>query len=98
VRGSGLDILVFKPMGEKSKNFYAEVPVNMKVSGGFESFYIFCQKVGGMSRIVNINGLDLSSKRDKQGNVMLTANFMATTFRFIAEAKTKAIKKQRKGR
>lgn len=94
---SGLDILIFKPMGEKKKDFYAEVPVNMRVSSGFESLYAFCQKVGSMSRIVNIGGLNISSSKDKQGDIVLTSNFMATTFRFISEGDRKAEKGQ-KGR
>ncbi|MFQ5585450.1 MAG: type 4a pilus biogenesis protein PilO [Thermodesulfobacteriota bacterium] len=93
---SGLEILVFKPSGERAKGFYAEVPVSMKVNAEFKSFYTFCQKVGTMSRIVNIDNLSIVSKQDKGGSVVLRADFMATTFRFIPEGETKGRRGKKK--
>jgi type IV pilus assembly protein PilO len=95
-KDSGLDILVFKPSGEKSKGFYAEVPVKMQVKSEFKSFYTFCKKVGALPRIVNIEGLNIASKEEKDGTVLLSASFMATTFRFLPEGQIKKKKGKRK--
>ncbi len=95
-KDSGLDILVFKPSGEKSKGFYAEVPVKMQVKSEFKSFYTFCKKVGELPRIVNIEGLNIASKEEKDGTVLLSASFTATTFRFVPEGQIK--KKKKKGK
>jgi len=94
-RDSGLDILVFKPSGERSKGFYAEVPVKMQVKSEFKSFYNFCKKIGELPRIVNIENLNVKSKADRDGTVLLSASFMATTFRFVPEGQ---LKKKKKGK
>ncbi|MFQ5329266.1 MAG: type 4a pilus biogenesis protein PilO [Thermodesulfobacteriota bacterium] len=96
-RESGLDILVFQPSGERSKGFYAEVPIKMQVTSEFKSFYTFCKKVGELPRIVNIENLNISSKEDRGGTVLLSASFMATTFRFVPDGqiKKKGKKKRR---
>jgi len=84
---AGLDILVFKPAAERPKGFYAEVPIKMKVKAEFESFYAFCQKVGGLSRIVNIENLSAAARQGAGGGTQLGVDFMVTTFRFIPEGK-----------
>jgi type IV pilus assembly protein PilO len=95
-KDSGLEILVFKPSGEKLKGFYAEVPVKMQVKSEFKSFYTFCKKVGELPRIVNITDVSISSKEAKDGTVLLSSSFMATTFRFVPESQI--MKKKKKGK
>lgn len=80
---AGLKILLFKPEREVKRGFYAEVPVNMKIEGRYESLYNFSLKVANLPRIVNISGMDVQSLGHKNKVPVLTASFMATTFRFI---------------
>lgn len=80
---AGLKILLFKPERENKKGFYAEVPVTMTVEGRFESLYDFSDKVGKLSRIVNISGMDIISLGHRNRVPYLKANFTSTTFRFI---------------
>lgn len=84
-RKAGLKILLFKPLAEVPKGFYAEVPVKMTVEGSFESLFLFTHKVGKLPRIVNISGItiDLPRKQLTSRKPTLTASFIATTFRFI---------------
>ena len=84
-RKAGLKILLFKPLAEVPKGFYAEVPVKMTVEGSFESLFLFTDKVGKFSRIVNISGItiDLPRQQLTDRKPTLTASFIATTFRFI---------------
>jgi len=90
-----LDILTFKPGKETPKGFYAEVTIDMKVEGNFNSVILFFEKVANLPRIVNINALNVTSGKEIRGEVMLTAQFLATTFKFLAqpEAKPEAKKK-----
>jgi len=80
---AGLKILLFKPEREVKKGFYAEVPVKMKIEGRYESLYNFSLKVANLPRIVNISGMDINSLGHKNKVPVLSASFVATTFRFI---------------
>lgn len=81
-----LDILTFKPGKETPKGFYAEVTIDMKVDGNFNSIIPFFEKVASLPRIVNINGLTVTSGKEVRGDIMLSATFVATTFKFLAQA------------
>lgn len=85
-----LDVLTFKPGKETPKGFYAELTIDMRVEGGYGSIISFFEKVAGLPRIVNINALNISSGKEARGDIMLSATFLATTFKFLpqpAEAK-----------
>lgn len=81
-RSSGLDFLLFRPKPEVPKDFYAEVPVDIAVSGTFYNVADFFVAVGKLPRIVNINNVSISDI--KQGErTTLRVNCLATTFRFL---------------
>ncbi|MBI5874454.1 MAG: type 4a pilus biogenesis protein PilO [Deltaproteobacteria bacterium] len=88
-RGSRLDILTFKPGKETAKGFYAEVTIDMKVEGGYGSLFSFFEKVAELPRIVNINGLNITSGKEVRGDIMLSAAFTATTFKFLSQPEAK---------
>jgi len=79
---SGLEFLLFQPQGDVNKNFYAEIPVSIRVRGGYHNVAQFFDKVANLSRIVNIRNIQMS--RDKDG--ALTTGCEAVTYKFI-EAK-----------
>lgn len=79
---SGLEFLLFQPQGDVNKNFYAEIPVSIRVRGGYHNVAQFFDKVANLSRIVNIRNIQIS--RDKDG--ALTTACEAVTYKFI-EAK-----------
>lgn len=82
---SGLEILLFKPGGEIVRGFYADVPVDMKVQGGYEGILLFFKKVSALQRIVNISRFSIGDGKESDGNIILTASFVATTFRYLKE-------------
>lgn len=81
---AGLKILIFRPGVEVPKGFYAEVPVSMTVEGKFEGLHDFTKKVAVLPRIVNVGSMNIVSKGHVNNVPMLKADFVATTFRFIA--------------
>lgn len=87
---SGLEILVFKPGASVPKGFYAEIPVDMKVEGRYESLVLFFEKVGGLPRIVNLSGVNIGGAKDVKGEIFLTSDFKATTFMFLEGAERPA--------
>ncbi len=85
-RDKGLEILRFKPAGETSKDFYAEVPVSLKLVGSYHQAAAFFDAVSHMKRIVNIQGLSLGSAKKVDGKTTLAVACNAITFRFIDKA------------
>jgi len=86
--GAGLDFLLFKPKPEQPKDFYSEVPVDITVSGSFNSVANFFVAVGNLPRIVNINNVSVSDIKDMGGRTMMKVNCLATTFRFLEKKET----------
>src|SRR5207249_1848196 len=77
----GLDFLLFRPMPEVARDFYAEVPVEISVMGDYHTVALFFSKIGQLKRIVNIQNVGLSGPNEKNGKILLTVNGQAVTFR-----------------
>ncbi|MBI5047325.1 MAG: type 4a pilus biogenesis protein PilO [Deltaproteobacteria bacterium] len=84
-KAARLEVLTFKPGKEVSKGFYAEVTIDMKVEGGYNNILSFFEKVASLPRIVNISGLNITSGKEVRGDIMLSATFVATTFKFLPQ-------------
>lgn len=82
-KDSGLDVRTFKPGGEVSKGFFAEVPADLQLQGSYHEVAQFAEAVGGLSRIVNLSNLRMSSPKVAGGDVELQINAKVTTFRFV---------------
>ncbi|RJO63406.1 MAG: hypothetical protein C4523_20475 [Myxococcales bacterium] len=87
---AGLEIMSFQPTPEIPQDFYAKVPVQLKIRGTFSEVTNFFDAVSKLSRIVNISGigmkLDLTGGKDAANKKLLTTQCTATTFRFIPQA------------
>jgi type IV pilus assembly protein PilO len=90
-RESGLDILLFRPRAENFQEFYAEIPVDIVVRGGFFSAVNVFDEVGKLNRLVNINNIDLKSPKVAGDQVVLDISTLATTYRFLDEAERKKV-------
>jgi type IV pilus assembly protein PilO len=92
-KNAGLDFLVFKPRGEVSKDFYAEVPVDITVSGSYFSVANFFAAVANLPRIVNISSVVFSDIKNVNNRMMTKVTCLATTFRFLDKKEIKDDKK-----
>mgnify|MGYP006287039013 FL=1 len=96
-RLSGLDFLLFQPNREITRDFYAEIPVKINVSGGYHNLALFFDKVARLSRIVNISDINIVHTKSTKGKqTVLKASCTATTYRFIEEESRKNDKKKKK--
>ena len=86
VKESGLDILIFRPRAENIQEFYAEIPVDIVVRGGFHNVATFFDEVGRLNRLVNIANIELRNPKTKEDQVIMEVSTVATTFRFLDEA------------
>ena len=91
----GLEFLLFEPKPEKKKEFYAEIPVAMNIKGDYHNLALFFDQVARLSRIVNIQNIQMSSAKDKNSQD-LNVKCMAVTYKFIEASAKKSKKKKKK--
>ena len=85
--GRGLQFELFKPASaEIMSDFYAELPIQIKVVGNYHDIGAFASDVSQLSRIVTLNNLGLSA--DKDGTLIMDAT--ARTFRYLDEEEVAA--------
>jgi type IV pilus assembly protein PilO len=83
---TGLDFLLFRPAPEVNKEFYAEIPVEIKVKGTYKDVAIFFDRVGKLPRIVNISAVTMEGAKEVHGHWEIITSCTATTFKFIERA------------
>ncbi len=82
---AGLEFLLFQPKPEVPKDFYAEIPVDINVSGSYHQVAIFFDKVANLPRIVNIRDVKMAPQSQKENNA-LTTSCQAVTYKFMESA------------
>lgn len=80
---AGLEFLLFKPGQPTPKDFYAEVPLDLQMVGGYHDLATFFDKVGRLPRIVTIEDIDFGSAKPGPGGIRLTVSCRAVTFKFL---------------
>lgn len=92
-KSAGLDFLTFRPKAEVPKDFYADVPVDIVVSGSYFSVANFFAAVANLPRIVNITNVTFSDIKSVNNRMMTKVTCLATTFRFLDKKEIKDDKK-----
>ena len=78
--GRGLQFELFKPAGaEMRREFYAELPIDVKVTGTYHDMGAFASDVGQLSRIVTLKDVSITTSKDG----ILTMDAIARTFRYL---------------
>ncbi len=87
--GRGLQFELFKPAAQETlTEFYAELPVTVKVTGDYHDIGAFASDVGRLSRIVLLSDLKVTSDKN-----VLTLETTAKTFRYLDEDEVAAQQK-----
>jgi len=91
--GRGLQFELFRPAAtEMRRDFYAELPITVKVTGNYHDMGAFASDVGQLSRIVTLN--DVSILAGSDGN--LTMDAIARTFRYLDDDEVAAQRRSAK--
>jgi type IV pilus assembly protein PilO len=91
--GRGLQFELFKPAAEETvKDFYAELPITIRVTGSYHDIGAFASDIGKLSRIVTLNDISLSANKD--GSLVMDAT--AKTFRYLDEEELAAQRRKEK--
>ncbi len=81
---AGLEFELFQPQGEVPKDFYAELPIKIKVVGDYHEFGEFVSGLAALPRIVTIHNVQISPRKGRSGSLLLEAT--ARTYRYLDEA------------
>lgn len=88
-KSAGLDFLIFRPKGEIARDFYADVPVDIVISGSYYSVANFFAAVANLPRIVNITNVVFTDIKSVNNRMMTKVTCLATTFRFLDKKEIK---------
>lgn len=96
--GRGLQFELFKPGQVQVKNYYAELPITIRVSGRYHDIGAFAADVANLSRIVTLQNVSILPVGSKESPNLLVMDASAHTYRYldtseIAEQKAAAAQK-----
>jgi type IV pilus assembly protein PilO len=90
--GRGLQFELFKPGQVVVKDYYAELPISVKVSGRYHDMGAFAGDIANLSRIVTLHNLNITSApKDSAGALSMEAT--ARTYRYLDQNEVEEIKK-----
>ena len=81
---SGLEIELFKPEGLIPKDFYAEYPIKLRVTGRYHQFAQFVSGVAALPRIVTLQDIQIEPA-EKDSGVKLAMELTAVTYQYLDE-------------
>ncbi|TDM08547.1 MAG: pilus assembly protein PilO [Ideonella sp. MAG2] len=95
--GRGLQFESFKPGQVVVKDYYAELPIAIKVTGKYHDVGAFAGDVANLSRIVTLHNINIAPGSKETGTGSLSMEAMARTYRYldpaeVAEVKRNAVK------
>ena len=94
---SGLEIEFFKPEGLIPKEFYAEFPIKLKVTGRYHEFARFVSGVAALPRIVTLKEIKIEPADKQKGGVNLVMEVTAVTYQYLDESEAENAAPSNKG-
>lgn len=89
--GRGLQFELFRPGSVVVKDYYAELPISIRVSGRYHDIGAFAADIANLSRIVTLHNLAISTTNNPSGNLGMEAT--ARTYRYLDAAELDANRK-----
>jgi type IV pilus assembly protein PilO len=86
---AGLEEKLFQPQGEQKKDFYAELPIKISLTGSYHQFGEFVSGIAALPRIVTLHDIEIKSV-NKDAYDQLTLDLTAKTYRYLDEEEIQA--------
>ena len=90
--GRGLEFDLFKPGQETVADFYAEMPIQIKIKGNYHDVGAFATDISKLSRIVTLNDLNILPLNKDVKDSVLTMEATAKTYRYLDSSEIAAKK------
>jgi len=92
---AGLQERLFEPGAESRKDFYAELPIKIQLTGGYHEFGLFVSGIAALPRIVTLHNIEITRSNTRGSGAVrgrappptdnLTLNLTAKTYRYLDE-------------
>jgi type IV pilus assembly protein PilO len=92
---AGLQQQLFQPMPQQNKDFYAELPIKIRLTGSYHQFGDFVSGIAALPRIVTLHDVDIK-QAGKGGNDQLQLDVTAKTYRYLDEEELQAVEAERR--
>ena len=89
--GRGLQFELFRPGQVVIKDYYAELPISIRVTGRYHDIGSFAGDIANLSRIVTLHNMNLVTGKDLSG--ILTMEAIARTYRYLDPAEIEEVRK-----
>jgi type IV pilus assembly protein PilO len=83
--GAGLEQRLFQPGQQIMKDFYAELPIKMRLTGTYHSIGAFVSGIAALPRIVTLHDVEITSASKERGVDQLQLDVTAKTYRYLDE-------------
>ena len=92
---AGLQQQLFQPMPQQNKDFYAELPIKIRLTGSYHQFGDFVSGIAALPRIVTLHDVDIK-QTGKGSNDQLQLDVTAKTYRYLDEEELQAVEAERR--
>src|SRR3984885_5180486 len=92
---AGLSEKLFQPQPEVKKDFYAELPIKIRLSGSYHQFGEFVSGIAALPRIVTLHDIDIKPD-NKDAYDQLSLQLTAKTYRYLDEEEVAAAEANKK--
>jgi len=83
---AGLEEKLFQPTGQVNKDFYAEVPIKIRLTGSYHSIGAFVSGIAALPRIVTLHDIQITPLGAKGGSDQLQLDVVAKTYKYLDDA------------
>ena len=95
--GAGLDEKLFQPGAELKQDFYAELPIKIRLTGSYHEFGNFVSGIAALPRIVTLHDIQIQPELQKSaGTDQLVLDLTAKTYRYLEDDEMSPDSKQGK--
>ncbi len=91
---AGLDQKLFQPSAQNIRDFYAELPIKMRLTGSFHSIGAFVSGIAALPRIVTLHDVEITQTSKSAGSDQLQLDVTAKTYRYLDEEEQAAAQPQ----
>jgi type IV pilus assembly protein PilO len=92
--GAGLEEKLFQPADESKKDFYAELPIKIRLTGTYHQMGEFVSGIAALPRIVTLDGITIKPE-NKDTYDYLSLELTAKTYRYLDDAEVAAAEKSK---
>jgi type IV pilus assembly protein PilO len=95
---SGLNQELFQPLPAESRDFYAQVPIKIRLTGNFHQLGEFVSGIAALPRIVTLHDVAIKAADKAPGFDQLQMDVTAKTYRYLDDEELAAVEAERKAK